>query len=564
MILQLSITVERPTSTAGRIITTSHRNKPDINWAVPSRIWTTASDKTEMNGSAIYEQLNKYLETLPIETQDKMYSIYEDIYRMYDSAGSGTNYSNEELIRKSQTLIAQLYSLIDEQQFSNWVWSVLRPNIPSDIKMVFRDDMPGSRERTYLVSDYRELIPLCIIVRLATPALMQFVTLANDTLPRTQKDSFAFALLGKSWVMRCSAMKRLRVFAEHTIGSECFQHAAIHEGISSEDYVDWVLASTVIRKISVIDCTGAVGTPIIPSALWKFIDSKPHSIASSAPKINFKEVPSESSGGDDANNASILEGARTRQLMSTGQRRSNPFYLERTCNLLEQGVLEPMSFVLRVCPNFEIDLYKDALSSAMVLMQSELIDEQVALAAYLFDPYLAARSVGNIRKEETIKLLALAQAVFLLQGKYHLATLVTARYKAPKSNQFFAPTSLINPPLTKHQEFAKTFPMQREFHRASMMGNQGPRTNVRVYNYVQSTVFDLVAGLEQYVGERTITFKTMDRFYPKDADRRFIQIQLARDLKLQMMDFVVELANRPTIKIDPMQMYQSIIENKTL
>lgn len=105
--------------------------------------------------------------------------------------------------------------------------------------------------------------------------------------------------------------------------------------------------------------------------------------------------------------------------------------------------------------------------------------------------------------------------------------------------------------------------MQREFHRASMMGNQGPRTNVRVYNYAQSIVFDVVAGLEQYVAERTIHFRTIDRFYPKDVNRRFIRIQLARDLKLQLMDFVEELAHRETIKIDPMAVYQNIIANKT-
>ncbi len=559
--MNLTIVITNAGSTAGRIITTSHKGKPDINWSVPSRVWTTSSDKTEMMGNAIYEQLNQFIESLPMETQDKIYNIYEEIYRIYDSAGDGVRNHIEQIVLRTQKKLAEMYSLIDEKKFNHWVWDVLRPNIPADLKQSFEIGMPGTPERTYLVPDYRELIPLCIIMRLATPVWMQFITLANDTLPRTQKDTFAFALVGKTWMMSSSAMKRLRVFTDHTIGTDRYQDAAIHEGISSDDYTDWVLASMIVRKASVIDVTGAPGTPIIPSALWKFIDSKPHSIASSAPKINFKDLPSES-GSDDANNASILEGSRTREKMSIGQRRSNPFYLERTCQLLDHGILEPLGLLKRVCPEFEVDLYKDALSTAMSLMSVEIIDEQVGMAAWIFDPYLSARSIGNIRKEETIKLLALAQTVLLLQGKPYLAAMVTARYQIPPRDRFFANTSLINPPLQRHQQFAETFPLQKEFHRASSISSNGPRANTRIFNYAQSTIFDLVAGFEQYMAFRTISEKAIDRFYPKDAEKRFIQIQYPRDLKLQVMDLCEELAHRKTIKIDPMKVYESIMENK--
>lgn len=559
--MHLNIIITNAGSTAGRVITTSHPGKPDINWSVPSRVWTTSSDKTEMMDNAIYEQVNKFLESLPLATQEKIYTIYEEIYRIYDSAGDGLQNHIEQIVLRTQKKLAELYNLIDEKQFNKWVWEVLRPNIPADIKQSFEIGMPGSRERTYLVEDYRDLIPMCIIVRLATPVWMQFITLANDTLPRTQKDTFAFALIGKTWMMSSNAMKRLRVFTDHTIGTDRFQDAAIHEGISSDDYTDWVLASMIVRKASVIDVTGTPGTPIIPSALWKFIDGKPHSIASSAPKINFKDLPSES-GSDDANNASILEGSRTREKMSIGQRRSNPFYLERTCALLEQGIMEPMGLLLRVCPTFEVDLYKDAVSSAMALMSVEIIDEQVGLASWIFNPYLDARSIGNIRKEETIKLLALAQTVLLLQGKPYLAAMVTARYQIPPRDRFFANTSLINPPIQRHQQFAQTFPLQKEFHRASSVSSSGPRANTRVYNYAQSTIFDLVAGFEQYMAFRTISEAAIDRFFPKDADKRFIQIQYPRDLKLQVMDLCEELAQRPTIKIDPMKVYEDIAASK--
>lgn len=555
--MQLSITITNAGSTAGRIITTSHKGKPDISWSVPSRVWTTSSDKSEMVGSAIYEQVNRFLESLPQETQEKIYNIYQDIYRIYDTVGDDVRDQIENIVLRTQRKLQEMYSLIDEKAFNIWVWDILRPKIPIDIKHSFEIGMPGTRERTYLVEDYRELIPLCIIVRLATPVWMQFITLANDTLPRTQKDTFAYALIGKTWMMSSAAMRRLRVFTDHTIGSDRFQDAAIHEGISSDDYTDWVLASMIVRKVSVIDVTGTPGTPIIPSALWKFIDSKPHSIASSAPKINFKDLPSES-GSDDANNASILEGSRTREKMSIGQRRSNPFYLERTCALLEQGIVEPMGLLARVCPQFEVDLYKDAVSTAMNLMNSELIDEQVGLASWIFDPYLSARSVGNIRKEETIKLLALAQVVLLLQGRYHLATMVTASYKLPPRDKFFANTSLINPPLQRHQQFAEHFPLQKEFHRASSISSSGPRANVRIFNYAQSTIFDMVAGFEQYMATRTISEKAIDRFYPADMDKRFLQIQYPRDLKMQIMDLCEELAQRKTIKIDPMKVFERL------
>lgn len=552
--MELGIVIATEGSTAGRYITTSHPGQPTLEWSVPSRIWTAAPDRSQMKNNAIYDQINRYLASLPEEKQLAIYNIYAEEFKFMNSIGGTVDQNIEFIISRIRDLMAKLYSHIEEQHFYNWVWGSLVPTIPPEIKQFFEPGMPGTRERTYLVNDYRGLIPLLLAVRFATPVCMQFMVLAEETLPENHRDTFTYSLLSKTWISKCEAMKRLHSFTDKTIGNDRYQEVAIHEGISSEDYVYWTLASMMIRKAPVIDVTGSVGAASVPSVLWKFIDNKPDSLASSGPKIRFKENPSDSGDGD--NNASVLEGYRTRQQQSTGQRMLNPFYLQRHITMLENGIIEPMSMIARVCPDFDVELYKDALSSTSSLMNVSLTEEQTTLASWVFDPYLSARSIGNIRKAEVIKLLAMAQTVLLQQGRFWLATLVTANYSLPPTGMFFANNSLINPSIARYEEFYKLFPMQKE-SRSSVRA----ATNsviVKAHNYAQTTIADIVAGIERYVATRTISDAAIDRFAPEGISRRFIQIPYPKDLKLQIMEFAEHLATRPQVKIDPNEIYTKL------
>jgi hypothetical protein len=162
---------------------------------------------------------------------------------------------------------------------------------------------------------------------------------------------------------------------------------------------------------------------------------------------------------------------------------------------------------------------------------------------------LDARSIGNFRKKETIHLLAMAQTVLLLEGRFWLAVLVTASYALPPEGRFFANTNLINPPVSRYEQFSKLFPLQKE-SRSSVRA----ATNsviVKAHNYAQTTISDMVAGIERFVATRTMSDKAMERFMPQNAGRRFLQIPYPKDLKLQLMEFCEHLATRPLTKIDP-------------
>lgn len=549
--MELGIVIATEGSTAGRYITTSHPGQPTLEWSVPSRIWTAAPDRGQMKNNAIYSAINRYFASLPEEKQLQIYKVYAEQFEFLNSIGSSVNLQIEYIIQKLRDLVAKLYKLIDENHFYNWVWSVLSPTIPSDIKQFFESGMPGTRERTYLVVDYRGLIPLLLGVRFATPVCMQFMVLAEETLPENHRDTFTYSLLSKTWIASCDAMRRLHSFTDKTIGNERFQEVAIHEGISSEDYVHWTLSSMMIRKAPVIDISGNLDSPLVVSVLWKFIDNKPDSLASSGPKIRFKENPTDSGDGD--NNASVLEGYRTRQQLSTGQRMLNPFYLQRHITMLSEGRVDKDSMLYRICPEFDISIYQDSLNTAKQLNNTPITDEQASIASWLFHPYLDARAIGNIRKNETIHLLAMAQTILLQQGRFWLAVLVTASYGLPPAGKFFANNVLLNPPAQRYEEFYKIFPLQKESRSSARVITNS--VVVKAHNYALSTINDIVAGIERYVASRTISDGLLERFAPENVSRRFIQIQYPKDLKLQLMEFAEHLATREQIKIDPNEVF---------
>lgn len=532
--------------TGKRYIATIH-NGESLFWSFPSRTW----NKTNESHSTVFEQLNKYFASLPQQQQAAIFEAYRDIYSVQRSNKRNSD-TCEDLVSAITPLVTKLFACIDKDHLHNWVWSVLRPTIPvTSSAMVFDPTtMPGTRERTYLNPDYRDLIPLIIVLRMVCPFWFDFVELTAGTVSQDHRDMVPFGLLVDSWPMHSPAMHRLTEFIDHTVGKEKYNPAVILLGIGSNTFVYWILAAMVIVRIPVVDVMGTQSDKQVVSALYNFIGVRITTLRKSQPSVNNKFA--DSSFNADENNQSFLEGFRNRIELTVGQEADGDYYIERTLELIERNEREPLSLLERVAPGIDYALVRDALKSSKRLDINLITEQQINIAAWLFHPYSQARASNNFRGERILTLLGLAQAVLLHLGKFDLAIMVTAEC---------SPIHIDDSVVVIGEAIASLRSADRDRYRATFPLEKTNRNKNNSENYVMTDVYAMVKAMQGYNITCTFSKNTLAKLpiVKTLIDRRYT---LRSDSVTLLMDFAVYLAERPIVRIDPNAVYLQLIASK--
>lgn len=531
-----------------------------LQWNFPPRTWNADPDT---NADA-FDQVNMYFALLPMDKQDAIFAEYQNIHQVLRSTNMQQD-DCEDLIEAIRPMAARLFDQIDPQHFYDWVWMSLKPRIPADINIVFNPEtMPGTRERTYLLEDYKGLIPLAILVRAACPFWFDFAALTKSVLARELKDMLIYSLIEQSWPAQSMAMARLEQFVDHTIGNDRNNPAAALMGIGSDDFVHWALTSLVINRLPVVDVMGVNNLTPVVSALYNYVRHRVTTIASSQPAIKNKFA--ETGYSADENNQSYLEGFRNRIALTVGQEALGDQYLERQIdlylgNLDQLGLFaengrDPYSLLERIAPGIDYALVKDALQSSRALLNAPNppADEQITIAAWLFHPYSQVRAVGNFRLERIVALLGLAQAVLLHHNKLDLAKLVTGAYERILNNTGEG-TRFIG------ESIAPLRAADRELYRATFPMEQRSRNQKKVRNFVFEDVYNLVRSLQEYDINCTFSEATLKRVQGNIPNRTYI---IPSKAVTMFMEYAKWLAERPMVRIDPDEVYRKLVADGAL
>lgn len=522
-----------------------------LQWNFPPRTWNTDPD----TNAEAFDQINMYFAQLSEPEQVAIFNEYANIHEVLRSTNMQQD-DCEGLIEAIRPMAERLFSHIEPTRFHNWVWAFLKPRIPAEMATTFNaDTMPGTKERTYVVEDYRGLVPLAIVVRAACPFWFDFAALTKGQLSREHKDMLAYSLIEQAWPAKCKAMKRLEEFVDHTVGADRNNPAATLMGIGSDDFVYWAMSSLVINRLPIVDVMGTSNLTPVVSALYNYVRHRVTTIASSQPAIRNKFA--ETTYSTDENNQSFLEGFRNRIALTVGQEAKGDFYLERQLQMITPGLAgmgdfgpfeQEYALLQRVAPGIDPMLVMDALTSANQLQNVTLSEEQITIAAWLFHPYSQVRTVGNFYKERVIALLGIAQAVLLHHGKNDLAMLVTAAYEQVDNSggMHYIGESIAPLRANDRANYAAVFPMEQ-------------KSKKKVKNLVIDDVYALVSSLQDYDINCTFSDATLRKVQGSNPNRTYL---LRRDAVTMFMDYAKWLAERPIIRIDPDEIYRRLMGDK--
>lgn len=480
----------------------------------------------------LFDHINRFWATLPEAKQDAIWSCYFRIHDLLNTCSDSLT-----LTRELTPMVAELYRVHDEnllQRLENWMSYNPDISIPARFSdtYVYSDDKPGTREKTYIRSDYVKLVALALALRPMIPIWSEFIRTTKSETGTNFKEYYAFALLSKTSLIDCPAMERMRTYIRNIIKPDQSMTDSIVDGVGSEDYANWLLAALMVTRICVGDVRGLENQPCLVITSYKYITQttrQPKGSGAGA-AIARKDFAT----GDGDHEPSRLESYKPKEEFSQGDLSPYKVYADdifRTAKRLSQDI--------------DLDLLASTLDNNKQLQKEALHDAQLTLMQWVIAPVISPRAVFNMPKDTVIKLLSLAQVVLWQKGHQKLSLFTTA-VKVQDTDVMMLSGLGTVARLTKDQiaELEKMYPYNRL---------PASRPTAKIIN-------DAVAAIDIQTNRLNSCdwiLTAPDAMITEVLGKAQRRVGCPHDIKICLANLVLQIANR-TLHNPPMSAYELV------
>lgn len=202
---------------------------------------------TFSNADDMFFEINGYWATLPMATQDEIWSIFKKLDYL-----QATCLNERELRSLYTSLVADLYATMDLPSIRQWLFTATNVFILPEFKShLGPDDQP---ERTYLINDYKGLLALTVALRPMIPIWNWYITRIKSSAGTNHKEYEALSLLKDTYLIHTPEFEKLRTYVYSNTDQGKLTLTAAFSGLGSEDLPDWLLSFGLIRKV----CVGVI------------------------------------------------------------------------------------------------------------------------------------------------------------------------------------------------------------------------------------------------------------------------------------------------------------------
>lgn len=396
-----------------------HGDNPPLAWDVRAYDRTGQADAIGIAGmeglegdkyDRVFNDINAFWAQLPPSRQENIWDVYSTIHEILM-----TDYESRSILEKLKIQVKYLYDLMPLEEIKHWMLFHSNIRIPSSLKTEYDELNPP--DRTYLRSDYQDLVSLAIAVRPMIPIWGEYIGRTKSEHGTTFKESMALRLLYYTYLMQCVPMERLRTYIESSVahssqGGPSF--AAVLGGLGTTELPEWLMANIVVRRISVVPVSAADETAQIISNVHHFINNALRSLDRRFKgRVTEKSQPSAS--GEDPNNISSAEMYKVKQEVCDGDLVTLNVYTERVYDMAAMVIPEASQETIDLC-----------LLHVKALENLPIHPHQVVLAQWVMTRALPARTIPLLNKPSLMRALAITQAALWQWGFYDLAAMTTA------------------------------------------------------------------------------------------------------------------------------------------
>jgi len=359
----------------------------------------------------VFKHINEYWARMDSYKQELIFLTYDKIRSTFEDVSDTSS-----LIQHLHPLI---HELLEEHKLNDVsTWMAFHSDITFGYKLddiyVESDEKPGSREKTYLKSDYILLLAMTIVLRTMIPVWGEFIYRTKRETGPAFKELYAFQLLSQSYMMYSPPMDKLRVYVNNNILEDKPLYSSIIKGVGSEDYPTWLLSKVIVCKLCIGDVSGSKDASLV-TLIWNFINHKvinPNT-GSFASMIKGKEFEPHDSTNE--HNTSRLEGYKIKTELPLGD-----------IVILEHYMNDPVAVAQKLKPGVNVNLLMRFLEMSNVLQTEQIWKPQVALAQYVMKPVISPRGLIHLSKKQVITAIAITQTLLWESNHKTLACLASA------------------------------------------------------------------------------------------------------------------------------------------
>lgn len=468
-----------------------------------------------------FAQINKYWNRINIEMQDKIFDLFLQAKNIFN-----TTFQVNPLIIQLRPVVEELLNLHDTEEFERWtrhhggIW------IPEDLDVEYKysHEKPGSREQTYLVSDYWELAFMVIKLRAIAPIWGEFVEVTKKESGAIFRDLNAYYVISKSSIVQSPAYERLNHYVAKNVKQDDIDVRSSINGIGSDSFQMNLIANILVRQLVVASLTRIPSDTHLVQIVHKTLRNRLSQNESHQNAILEKLNPGEDDSSEDS--SSRAEKYKNKPLVPPGEftaiEKWTEYYKEIAARLLLKNELTSEEVA-------ELDL---AMDSAMK-MESHVIEEcQLHLIRWVVSPIVSARALWDINKFSILRLAGVAQFVLWNTGFKDLAGIPTARSMTAEGYSVYSSESRAHIPKELVDKINELYP----FYRRHPTKKQTKPDNEAIKEIMQ---------LSQDLGDHTWLLNMTDEQIAETRGSSANKtLRVGYDIRIRLAEYAVHMQQR--------------------
>lgn len=434
------------------VVTLSHGTRSST-WNVRAYVTNrTPERRAQLTTEAMFQEINSYWESLPMERQNGIWQVYHDIRELFDSNFNVNNAHSFDISTIRQRLIRlcrRLYEQMPFEEVLRWVHR-LNPRIPDSVLESHQVEGHGE-DSTYLTKDYYDLMTLAVMMRPMMPIWGEYLKTSTDETGTQFKELSAMGLLYETHVIQSEAVDRLRIYIRAMLQQmPDFERsdAATLEGLGTAELPDFLLAMTLVRRLTIAEIPARPENPHLISNIYNFISSQVKQLDR---RFKGKPIKHKKPQEDlNENKDSVLESNKITQEVADGSIVSINTYTERFIDM-----------AIAIDPSIPLNLVQECMDCIHSRPVFVVEAHHRAFAQWVMKPCISPRGIPLLNKQALLRVLAVTQALLWHWRYYDLAALVTAIPLVAQSEKMWRQESRdkVSPPL--RDQLQARFPYRR-------------------------------------------------------------------------------------------------------
>ncbi len=406
---------------------------------------------------AMFTEINGYWKTLPSKDLDMLFDLYEIAHE--DIIESPTQSERYTSVRAGiNKIVDQFHRFEDVAKFM-----ADKPIKPTDnVKESFDSSIHDtiSRQTTYIMSEYRDLAILTVILRSVAPIwnlTSRMTTVANEKAGKVYHEIEMFSMLANTDLIDCDAFRRLQEFvnaqwdkfetgrnkqeAKNSILS------SVVAGLGTSDIPNYLLATSVVNKLAVREVNTFRDEGDLITHVYQRIDTEVKKLAVKFARLKPKV---DKRMGEDEDKTGYLESFRTRETV------------RRDVHILVQYYLYDYRAAKRALDEeIPVSLVKACIESFNTHKPLPIRSDQCAIVQWVMAKVVQPRSIPHIDRQAMINAMGITQAALIHWRMRNIAALMSAKPAPSDPDSILITTPFDAVTNDVRQRLSETYPYYR-------------------------------------------------------------------------------------------------------